>query len=239
MELKKSFEADLEHRRSTGFLLGIVLVLALLVAGLQYTISPSDDLDDEELLEDLAQDLEMMQTLPQRDLEVLPQTPQFPPKVVERVNPVEKPLPKEEPDRLVANQMGLTEGESEGAAAEEEQTKALAPVAVDEDDNPLNFRVVERLPEFPGGMVTFMKWLTQNLKYPPAAQQQKVQGRVVVQFVVNKDGSTSNARIVRPVHPLLDREALRVVRMMPKWKPGEDHGAPCRTLFAIPINFQL
>jgi protein TonB len=98
---------------------------------------------------------------------------------------------------------------------------------------------VEQLPEFPGGMVEFMKWLTKNLKYPPSAQNRKVQGRVVVSFIVNKDGTIADAKVVKPVDPTLDREAMRVVRMMPNWKPGLQMGKPCRTMFAIPIVFKL
>ena len=110
---------------------------------------------------------------------------------------------------------------------------------LDDKDKPLNWRVVEELPDFPGGMVMFMKWITQNLKYPPAAKTQKIQGKVIVQFVVNKDGSVSDCKVVGPVHPLLDREALRVLALMPEWKPGTMGGKPCRTLFAMPIVFRL
>lgn len=84
-----------------------------------------------------------------------------------------------------------------------------------------------------------MKWLTRNLRYPPQAQQQKIQGKVVVSFIVNKDGSISAPTIVKSVDPMLDNEAMRVVKMMPRWKPGLEKGKPCRTMFAIPINFVL
>ena len=107
------------------------------------------------------------------------------------------------------------------------------------NDNPLNFRVVEKLPEFPGGMVEFMKWITKNLRYPKAAQQQKIQGKVMVAFIIGKDGTVSEIKVTKKVHPLLDAEALRVMKMMPKWKPGEDKGKPCLTYFCIPVNFVL
>ena len=130
-------------------------------------------------------------------------------------------------------------GAAGSSEAVESQTAALSPVAVDEDDNPLNFQVIERLPEFPGGMVEFMKWLTKNLSYPVIAQQQKIQGKVLVSFIINKDGTISSPKVVKSVSPELDREALRVIRIMPKWKPGEDHGKPCRTYFCIPVVFKL
>jgi protein TonB len=84
-----------------------------------------------------------------------------------------------------------------------------------------------------------MKWLTRNLKYPASAQQQKIEGRVVVSFIINKDGTTSDIKVTKSATPVLDREALRVIRMMPKWKAGEDHGKPCRTMMAIPVVFAL
>ena len=120
-----------------------------------------------------------------------------------------------------------------------DDTQALSPLPVKDPNNPLNFRVVEELPDFPGGMVEFMKWLRNNLKYPVMAKQQKIEGKVVVSFIVNKDGTTANAKIVTSVDPLLDREALRVVRMLPKWKPGTQKGKPCQTMICIPIVFKL
>ena len=127
----------------------------------------------------------------------------------------------------------------DGAHIEEQTTTALAPANAENADNPLNFQVVEEVPEFPGGPVEFMKWLTKNLTYPEHARQQKVQGTVVVTFIVNKDGTLANTQVVRSVNQFLDREALRVMRMMPNWKPGSDHGKPCRTLVCIPIVFKL
>ena len=106
-------------------------------------------------------------------------------------------------------------------------------------NEPLDFRVVEDLPQFPGGAVEFMKWLTKNLKYPAVAQQRKVQGRVVAQFIVNQDGTVSDIQVVERLSNECDREALRVLRMMPKWQPGVMNAKPCRTKVCIPIVFKL
>lgn len=84
-----------------------------------------------------------------------------------------------------------------------------------------------------------MQWLTKNLKYPSAAQQNKIQGMVVVSFIVNKDGSVADVKLSTSADPLLDKEALRVMRMMPKWKPGMDHDKVCRTMIAVPVVFKL
>lgn len=101
------------------------------------------------------------------------------------------------------------------------------------------FQVVEEQPMFPGGMEEMMKFLQQNIKYPKEAQEQGKQGRVIVQFVVNKDGSISNDSIVRSVDPLLDAEALRVVRSMPNWTPGKQRGKEVRVRFTLPVSFRL
>jgi protein TonB len=84
-----------------------------------------------------------------------------------------------------------------------------------------------------------MKWLTKNLRYPEVARQQGIQGKVVVSFIVNTDGSIAEAKIASSVDPVLDREAMRVIRMMPRWKPGIQNDQPCRTMFAVPIVFKL
>ena len=119
-----------------------------------------------------------------------------------------------------------------------DQDKALAPMGVD-PDNPLNFHVVEDLPQFPGGAVAFMKWLTRNLHYPHNARHRKIQGKVVAVFYVEKDGKVTGINIEKPLYPELDREALRVLRMMPDWQPGIQNDKPCRTKVCIPIVFKL
>ena len=101
------------------------------------------------------------------------------------------------------------------------------------------FLAVEEQPMFPGGMEAMMKFLQENIKYPAQAQSNGVQGRVIVQFVVNKDGSVSNDTVVRSVDPLLDAEALRVVRAMPNWIPGKQKGEPVRVRFTLPVTFRL
>lgn len=101
------------------------------------------------------------------------------------------------------------------------------------------FQVVEEQPMFPGGMQEMMKFLQQNIKYPKEAQEQGKQGRVIVQFVVNKDGSISNDSVVRSVDPLLDAEALRVVCSMPNWTPGKQRGKEVRVRFTLPVSFRL
>ena len=101
------------------------------------------------------------------------------------------------------------------------------------------FQVVEEMPEFPGGMGEAMKFLAKNIKYPVAAQQAKIEGRVIVQFVVERDGSISDIHTLRGVNPDLDAEAIRVVSLMPKWKPGKQRGKAVAVKYTMPIMFRL
>jgi len=101
------------------------------------------------------------------------------------------------------------------------------------------FVVVENMPEFPGGEFALRKFLTRSIKYPNVAEENGIQGKVYVNFVVDKDGSVSNAKIARGVDPSIDKEALRVVMTLPKWKPGIQRGKAVRVSYTVSISFQL
>ena len=101
------------------------------------------------------------------------------------------------------------------------------------------FDVVEQMPSFPGGPSALMEWLSNNVKYPVVAQENGVQGRVVVSFVVERDGSITDVKVVRGVDPSLDREASRVVRAMPRWIPGKQNGSAVRVKYNVPVAFRL
>lgn len=100
------------------------------------------------------------------------------------------------------------------------------------------FRVIEQLPEFPGGATEYMKWLTRNLRYPTSAEELKVDGKVIVRFIVNKNGSISDIKIIKSLDPDCDKEVLRVMNKMPRWKPGTEKGRPVRTEYVIPVVFK-
>lgn len=101
------------------------------------------------------------------------------------------------------------------------------------------FEVVEVMPEFPGGMGALMKYLSQNIKYPAEAHAKGIQGRVIVSFIVKKDGSIDGAKVARSVDPYLDAEAMRVVAAMPKWEPGKQRGEAVNVRFTVPVMFRL
>ena len=122
----------------------------------------------------------------------------------------------------------------ETATPKEADTQTEAKV----DENTI-FQVVQEMPEFPGGMAECMKWLNKNVNYPATAMEKGVQGRVIIQFVVNRDGSISEASVARGIDPDLDKEALRVVSAMPNWIPGKQRGQAVRVKYTLPVMFRL
>lgn len=234
MDIKKSDQANLDKRRSTGFLLGLILAMALLFAAFEYTTRPQSYDEDDSMLDDLAEDL-TMKSAPQDTKDMVSAIAAPASKAI--TENVKEVAHVDNSDKIAPITSKLVIGSGQAVQKEAEATEALPQVTADKDTAVL--RTVEQIPEFPGGIVQFMKWLTRNLRYPPQAQEQKIQGKVVVSFIVNKDGSISSPTVVKSVDPMLDNEAMRVVKMMPRWKPGLEKGKPCRTMFAIPINFVL
>ena len=105
--------------------------------------------------------------------------------------------------------------------------------------NDMVFDVVEVMPQFPGGQIAMLQYLMENIKYPEQAMKEGIQGRVTVRFIVEKDGSISDVKPILSVHPLLNKEAVRVVESMPKWTPGKQNGKPVRVRFNLPVMFKL
>ena len=246
MEIKKLPSADLEKYRLTAWLTGLVIVLSVVFFALEYSSSDSSSDEMNDQIDDMAQDFESIPALEQKDMVAAAPTAASS-AVTEKINTVKQDNMIDKLNETKLNDDANITGEgvsssgldNSDAKDKNDDTQALSPLPVKDPNNPLNFRVVEELPDFPGGMVEFMKWLRNNPKYPVMAKQQKIEGKVVVSFIVNKDGTTANAKIVTSVDPLLDREALRVVRMLPKWKPGTQKGKPCQTMICIPIVFKL
>ncbi len=232
MEIKKTPQADMEQRRATGFLLGLILVLAVFYVALEWnSVEATDDIDPIDLT-DLMHESELV---PMSNEDIITQLEEKQPSEQgEKINIVDDDVEVE-----VAEEETGDEDEQLLKELEEEQDdKALAPLTVD-PENPLNFHVVEDLPQYPGGAVEFLKWLTRNLRYPTVAKNNKTQGKVVAVFYVEKDGSITGIKITKSLSTECDREALRVLNMMPKWQPGVYHDQPCRTKVCIPIVFRL
>jgi TonB family protein len=116
-------------------------------------------------------------------------------------------------------------------------TAILGTTDPNKTDNDKVFQVVEKMPEFPGGIQMLMKYLSQNIKYPVEAQKLGIEGKVFCQFVITKEGKVGNVNVIRSVHPSLDAEAVRVIKDMPVWTPGEQKGEKVNVQYVLPINF--
>lgn len=224
--------------------MGLVLALSIAYAALEYTDNPSGGKADADMLDDIDPDLDLLPKPKKNDMLMAAQPLPSKPKT-EKLDIVEETA--EQLKKLNAITEKRTQGSDDednedtdkGKKTDPDAPPTIPPVAVDEDDNPLNFRIVEQLPEYPGGMAALVQWLTRNIIYPQEARKHNIQGRVVVSFIINADGSLSDIHLTKTAHFLLDREALRVAKLMPKWKPGIANNKPCRTLFAIPIEFKI
>lgn len=125
-----------------------------------------------------------------------------------------------------------------GEVLKAKEVIATEPVKPKEEENKV-FDVVEQMPSFPGGNAALMNYLSQNIKYPVIAEENGIQGRVIVQFVVGKDGHISDVRVAKSVDPSLDKEAVRVVKGMPRWIPGKQNGQAVTVRYTLPVTFRL
>lgn len=228
MEKKKSEKADLENKRNIFLWIGLVVALGVTLLAFEWTTKPAkaDSLGSIQ-----AQEVEEEIIPITREPEIKPPPPPPPPQVIEVLNIVDNDVEIED------------ELEIEDSEADDQTVIDVAPVVVaqaeEEEEEAEVFFIVEDMPEFPGGEVALRNWLATHIKYPVIAQENGIQGKVYVTFVVGKDGSISNATIARGVDPSLDKEALRVVNELPKWKPGKQRGKPVNVSYTVPINFVL
>ncbi|MBQ1701409.1 MAG: energy transducer TonB [Prevotella sp.] len=237
MESKKTSKADLNEKRGTFFVLGIILALSLLFVSLEYTSKEFDSFLEDEYLDDLAQDFELLPSMDEEE-ELETASPQERTTVLTENIKVTEEVPSEIDNTSIPTPL-IEQEVTEDMTNEKETDEQTPPNVAEQAEEPIQFRIVEQYPEFPGGMTEYMKWLTRNLRYPDIARSQKIQGKVVVQFIVNQDGTIADAKVVKSVNPHLDREAMRVIRMMPSWKPGIQDNKPCKTMVAVPIVFKL
>ena len=225
MQLKKSPKASLEDKKLTYVLMGLVLVLSICYVAFEWTEKEVTKYEVNDTDFFFEEEIDIQQTTQ----ETPPPPP--PPAVqeVEVLNVVEDDVEVEEIEINTEDDKGV-------------EVVIAPPVEapVEEEEEEVIFMVVETMPEFPGGQQALFKFLGENVKYPVIAQENGIQGRVICQFVVNKDGSIVDAVVVRSSgEPSLDKEALRVINSMPKWKPGKQRGKPVRVKYTVPVNFRL
>ncbi len=227
MEVKKSPKADLESKRNIFVQLGLVLALAITLVAFEWTTQVEQVASLGEMEVAIVEEEIIPIT---REEQVVQATPPPVQTVVEVLNIVDDDTEIEE--ELVI----------EDTEADDETVIEIAPVIEQEEEVEEEaeiFVIVEEMPEFPGGDVALRTYLAKNVKYPIVAQENGIQGKVYVTFVVDRDGSVSNARVARGVDDSLDKEALRVVNSLPKWKPGKQGGKTVRVSYTVPISFVL
>ena len=226
MDIKKTKEASLEDKKFTYLLLGFVFVLSVCYVALEWTekeVTVYEIVDEEFLVED---ELDIIQT----SQETPPPPPPAP--VVQELEALTVVEDDVETQHIEVN-------------TEDDNTEVVIAAPVEEivqeevvEDE--IFVVVEKMPEFPGGQAALFKYLSENVKYPVIAQENGIQGRVICQFTVNKDGSIVDVEVVRTGGDAsLDKEAVRVIKSMPKWTPGKQRGQAVRVKYTVPVNFKL
>ncbi|MDY6147695.1 MAG: energy transducer TonB [Porphyromonas sp.] len=233
MEIKKSPKADLERGKGQSFAMGLLVALAVLFLALEWGSVQKNGSSESDKLN--VEDLEQTLFIPDQEQpeEPEPEAPQ---------EKIEVALPEE--FKVVSNDQEVVKI----SLVSSDQTDALPtappPIAIstEEEEAPEDhvFEIVEENPVPPTGDIpSLLKWLGKNIKYPESAANNNIQGKVLLRFVVERDGSVSNVEVVKKVDPALDKEAVRVVKSMDKWKPGKQRGKPVRSRFTLPVQFRL
>ena len=227
MEIKKTPKANLENKKTMAILIGLVLALGIMFIAFEWSkneIKVYDDAIQGEFVED-----EEMIEVTFRD-----ETPPPPP----------PPTQETVLSDIIDIRENKEDIQTKDFNSEDDKNKKVviqAPIAAPVED-PEESRihvVVERMPEFPGGEAAMNQFINRTIRYPVIAQENGIQGRVVVQFVVNTDGKIVDVEVVRGVEESLDKEAVRVVKAMPPWNPGRQGGKNVRVKYTLPIRFRI
>lgn len=225
MEIKKAPKVDLEGKKTIFFEIGLVLALGILLYAFEWKTETNKAQDltgpQVEQVEEESTPVTVQNTPP-------PAPPPAAPKLADLIDIVEN-------DEDIDDELEITDAEDETENTVVDVTK-FEDFGEEDTGEAQIFQVVETMPTFKGNM---NKWLKDNVNYPILAQENGVSGKVFVAFVVEKDGSITDVKVARSVDPSLDKEAVRVVKSMPKWNPGKQRNKPVRVAFTVPINFTL
>lgn len=231
MEIKKSSKANLENKRVLFVEIGLIIILAVILAAFEYkTYDKSVSLIT----------AEVQQVIEEEQIPITMETPPPPPEIPQA--PVLSDAIEIVDDDITIEEDIIIDTEDDKDFAIEIRDyisyTAAQEEAVEEEEIPL--AIVEEKPSFMGGDEnTFTKWVHERIVYPEVAKENGVQGRVVLSFIVDADGYVKNVTVLRGVDPLIDKEAVRVVSSSPKWKPGRQRDKTVRVRYNFPINFQL
>ena len=229
MEIKKYPKMDLESRKTTYVLTGLAGALAILFIALEWssTSRRNNNLIGRSMMDETEEDMIItVQT-------ATPPPPPPPPvaDVIEQFKIVEEDIEIADYD--------IEPIEDNDTRIEIINLENYGPNDIEEPDDMDILPIAEQQPEFPGGQTALMAFIKKNLRYPAFAAENGIQGKAVLAFVVEKDGSIAGIEIMRSPAEELSKEAIRVVQQMPKWKPGKQHGKPVRVKFVLPITFRL
>ncbi len=227
MEIKKSPKADLESKKLTFALIGLVVTLFIVWRVFEYKSYDKQIVDDLQKTVEVIEE-EMVEITKQEQPKPQPPAPKPQVTQIEIVDNEEEIEEEIEIDAEVSQDEVLEEYNFTPPEIEEEE---IVEAEI--------FKVVEEMPEFPGGAAKMMEFIQKNIKYPMMARESDIQGRVFVNFVVEPDGSITNVTVMRGIGGGCDEEALRVVQSMPNWKPGKQRGSAVRCSFTVPIIFKL
>jgi protein TonB len=215
MDSKKNPEVNLERKKGLFLQIGLVIALLIVLVAFEYKSYEKIAYNLGSLsLDDLEEEII---PITKQELKPPPPPPPPPPEVIEIV----------EDDVVIEEEIEIQDTESDEDLE-----------IVEEDDDEV-FMVVENMPVFPGGDLGLMKYIQKNVKYPPIAKEYNITGKVYISFVVDKSGAVTNVKVVRGVDKNLDAEAVRVIKSLPKYKPGKQRGKAVRVMFTVPINFTL
>lgn len=231
MQIKKSEKANLEKKKFTFTLIGLVLSLSFCLFAFEWTSKEVSEasLGDMKMGDLFEEEIEnTIQDVPPPEVE--PEQPE-PETVIEELTIVEN-------DVKVAN-ININSEADEKTKTNTNVVTFKEPDVVEEEVEPIAFAVVEDKPTFPGGDAALMKYIADNTKYPEIAKENSIQGRVYIQFVIDKVGNVTKVTVAKGVDPYLDNEAMRVVKTLPKWTPGKQRGKPVPVTYIVPINFKL
>ncbi|MBO6079346.1 MAG: energy transducer TonB [Bacteroidales bacterium] len=228
MIAKKTDKGNLENKRGLFLLVGFAVVLALIYAGFELFANedkaPAFELNDDEFI-----------TVVDDDVIATDQTPPPPPEAPQQqqevvLNIVENNI---QVNTDISFDVEFNEDE---VIVDNTETEVEVVDEGSEEDPPMMF--TEEMPEFPGGDEALLAFLTREIQYPEVARNNGITGTVLIEFVVEKDGRVSNAKVKVPLFPECDKEAVRGVMAMPKWKPGKNMGKPVRCFFQVPVTFR-
>jgi len=227
MEIKKTPKANLENKKTMAILIGLVLALGIMFIAFEWSkneIKVYDDAIQGEFVED-----EEMIEVTFRDETPPPPAPPIQETVLSDIIDI-----RDDKEDIQTKNFNSEDDKNKKVVI---QAPIAAPVE-DPEESRIHV-VVERMPEFPGGEAAMNQFINRTIRYPVIAQENGIQGRVVVQFVVNTDGKIVDVEVVRGVEESLDKEAIRVVKAMPPWNPGRQGGKNVRVKYTLPIRFRI